>query len=76
MEKRAYRCLCVHGGGEGWGVNGGFCPYPPVRIDIMTPRHLILCFLLQVSPRLKNKWKFKKVSHLIIDMDDGTVRHE
>ena len=49
MEKRAFWMLFVHvcvcGGGVGWsedwiGVRMGVgCPCPPVRNDILTPRH-------------------------------------
>ena len=41
-----FLCMFVCGGGVGWGVDGvgvrmGVgCPCPPVRNDIVTPRHL------------------------------------
>ena len=46
-----FLCKFVCGGGVGWGVDGvgvrmGVeCPCPPVRNDIVTPRHLFLHFL-------------------------------
>ena len=48
-------CMVVCGGGVGWGVDwvgvrkGVGCPCPPIRNDVVTPRHLFrleMTFLL------------------------------
>ena len=50
-----YVCMCVWGGGRGVWMGVG-CPCPPVRNDIVTPRHL---FNLQVAVKILNRQKLK-----------------